>query len=102
MYEVGEAEGHLFIVMELLAGQTLRARLSSEGPFDPRRLARLAAQGADALGEAHVRGVSHGDVKPENMILLADGRLKLLDFGVARQRLADCTTLTRSMPYSAN
>jgi eukaryotic-like serine/threonine-protein kinase len=94
VYEVGETEGSLFIVMELLAGKTLRLCLSQEGPFEPRNLARLGSYAASALHEAHARGVLHGDIKPENMVLMPDGRLKLLDFGVARQVFANSATLT--------
>jgi TolB-like protein/tetratricopeptide (TPR) repeat protein len=96
VYEVGEDEGNPFIVMELLSGETLRARLSSTGPLDPRTLTRLGAQAAAALDEAHARGVIHGDIKPENMIVLGDGRLKILDFGLARHLRAECTTLTEA------
>jgi len=95
IYEVGEEREQLFIVMELVSGQTLRAMIA-EGPVEPRVLARLGAQVAEALAAAHAQGVVHGDVKPENIILQADQRVKLLDFGIARQVAAETLTLTRS------
>lgn len=95
IYEVGEEGEQLFIVMELVTGRTLRAMLA-DGPAEPRTLARVGAQVAEALAAAHAQGVVHGDVKPENIILQADGRVKLLDFGIARQTAAETLTLTQS------
>ncbi len=96
IYEVGEEGDQLFIVMELLAGQTLRAVLQ-QGPMQPLALIRMAAQVAEGLALAHANGVVHGDIKPENIILLADGRVKLLDFGIARQFAEETATLTRAL-----
>lgn len=84
IYEVGEEEDLLFIVMELVAGTTLQERIK-EKPFRPRTLARLGTQIAEALEVAHSHAVVHGDVKPENIVIQQHGRIKLLDFGVARQ-----------------
>jgi len=70
--------------MELLRGRTLRS-LAAGGPNDPRTLSRIGAQIADGLAAAHARGLIHGDIKPGNVILLEDGRVKLLDFGLARR-----------------
>jgi TolB-like protein/tRNA A-37 threonylcarbamoyl transferase component Bud32 len=95
VYDVGEAGGQLFIVMELVQGETLRRRLHS-GPFEPRALARLGAQISEALDAAHSRGIIHGDIKPENILVAQEGRPKLFDFGIARQTAADTATLTRS------
>ena len=95
IYEVGEDGEHLFIVMQLISGDTLR-KLISAGPMESRRLARLGAQVAEALAAAHQRGVVHGDVKPENIIVQADERVKLLDFGIARQMASETATLTRT------
>jgi serine/threonine protein kinase len=87
IYEVGEAGGHAFIVMELLTGKTLRA-LAAEGKLDPRAAARIGAQITEALAAAHERGIVHGDIKPENVVVLPEGRIKLLDFGIARHLAA--------------
>jgi eukaryotic-like serine/threonine-protein kinase len=96
IYDVVESGEHLFIVMELVEGQTLRARLSSAGPMEARELARLGAQIAEALDAAHSHGVVHGDIKPENIVLQPAAVPKLFDFGIARQMAAETVTLTRS------
>ena len=96
IYEVGEEGEHIFIVMEMVTGGTLRA-LMAAGPLDVRVLARLGIQIAEALEAAHTRGVVHGDIKPENIVILPEDRVKLLDFGVARQAAENTLTLTRSM-----
>src|SRR5215468_11477334 len=92
IYEVGEHEGGLFIAMELVAGRTMRALLQ-EGAFEPRRLIRFATQIAEALEAVHAHGVRHGDVKPENIVVQADDRIKLLDFGIA-SRIAEAELAT--------
>jgi eukaryotic-like serine/threonine-protein kinase len=95
IYDVGEEAGQLFIVMEFVDGTTLR-HLAQSGPLDPKTLTRLATHIAEALDAAHSRGVIHGDIKPENILLPAGGRPKLFDFGIARQTTAETVTLTRS------
>ncbi len=81
--DVGEAEdGVPFLVMELLEGQPLRARLGS--PWGDARARRLAIELSRALAAGHALGVIHRDLTPENVLLLADGRLKVVDFGVAK------------------
>ncbi|MGB7665923.1 MAG: protein kinase [Candidatus Acidiferrales bacterium] len=97
IYDVGETAEHLFIVMELVQGQTLRDRLSSTGPMEALALTRLGAQIAEALDAAHSHGVVHGDIKPENIVVQAAGVPKLFDFGIARQIAAETATVTRSV-----
>lgn len=97
IYDVGETVDHLFIVMELVLGQTLRDRLSSTGSIEPLALTQLGAQIAEALHTAHSHGVIHGDIKPENIVVQAGGAPKLFDFGIARQVTAETATLTRSV-----
>ncbi len=92
IYEVGEHEGRLFIAMELVTGKTMRALLE-EAAFEPRRLIRFATQIAEALEAVHSTGVRHGDVKPENIVIQADDRIKLLDFGIA-SRVAEAELVT--------
>jgi serine/threonine protein kinase/tetratricopeptide (TPR) repeat protein len=94
VYEVGEAGDQLFIVMELVAGSTLRQEIS-KGRMDPPALLRIVGQITEALEAAHSHGVVHGDIKPENIIVQPDGRVKLLDFGIARDTSAETMTLTQ-------
>ncbi len=89
VYDVGEEDGHHYIAMEYLNGPTLRARLD-KGPLTHHEAARILDGVAEALDAAHAEGVLHRDIKPGNVILLPDGRVKLADFGVAR-RLEDAT-----------
>ena len=84
IYEVGEHNGEHFIVMELLSGTNLRSFLKA-GHVELKTVFRIGAQIAEALYAAHSEGVIHGDVKPENVMVLSNGQVKLLDFGIARQ-----------------
>jgi len=82
VYEVGEADGATFIAMELVKGETLKVTLS-RGAIPQRGMLSLARQIAEALDEAHRNGVLHRDIKPGNIMLDANGRVKVLDFGIA-------------------
>src|SRR5205823_10393701 len=84
IYEVGEEQGRHFIAMEYLEGESLRDRLQSVGVLSLEEAVRIAAAVADALQFAHQHGVVHRDVKPDNIHLLPDGRVKITDFGIAR------------------
>ena len=84
IYEIGETpEGHLYIAMPLYEGETLHARLA-RGVLPVDRAIAIARAMASGLGAAHDRGIVHRDVKPSNIMLLPDGRVKILDFGVAK------------------
>jgi serine/threonine-protein kinase len=84
IHEVGEDAGRHFIAMEFLEGQSLREVLQVQGALPLPDVVRVAASVADALDYAHDHGVVHRDVKPDNVYLLSDGRIKLTDFGIAR------------------
>jgi eukaryotic-like serine/threonine-protein kinase len=84
VFDTGVHEGQLYVVMELLAGETLRDRLTT-GPLPIRKAVETAVQIARGLSAAHDKGVVHRDLKPENVFLLADGQVKILDFGLAQQ-----------------
>ena len=83
LHDVGEAAGISYAVMELLDGETLRTRLARDGPLPPRKALELAVQFAHGLAAAHARGIIHRDLKPDNLFVTAEGRLKILDFGIA-------------------
>jgi eukaryotic-like serine/threonine-protein kinase len=97
LYEL-EQEGDLvYVVTELLEGQTLRAILS-RGPMAWRRAVEIAACIADGLAAAHAKRIIHRDLKPENIFITNDGRVKILDFGLARSRPQPSTPADDSHP----
>ncbi|HSB60608.1 MAG TPA: serine/threonine-protein kinase [Vicinamibacteria bacterium] len=94
VYDVGEDEGHLYMAMELLEGDDLRALLERQVEVPLADRVRILAQICDGLGYAHSRGVVHRDVKPANIMVTVAGRVKVLDFGLAR--MATRETITRA------
>ena len=83
IHDFGMDDGIAYAVMELLDGETLRARLA-RAPMSRRRVMSTALQIADGLAAAHARGIVHRDLKPENIFLASSGQTKILDFGLAR------------------
>jgi hypothetical protein len=84
IYEVGSDNGRVFIAMEYLEGQTLRQRIDAEGALGQDAAVDIILAVLDALSYAHDKGVVHRDIKPDNIQLLPDGRVKITDFGIAR------------------
>ena len=82
-YDVGTADGQVFLVMELVNGPDLAQLLRSKGIPGDKFVGDLALQGARALDAAHAAGIVHRDVKPANLLLAPDGTLKITDFGIA-------------------
>ncbi|HYK05480.1 MAG TPA: protein kinase [Thermoanaerobaculia bacterium] len=83
IHDYGSTESAAYSVTELLEGQTLRQRII-EGPVPWRKVVEIGAALADGLAAAHAKGIIHRDLKPENIFLTADGRVKILDFGIAQ------------------
>jgi serine/threonine protein kinase len=91
LHETGQAEdGTLYLIEEFVQGTTLASRLAG-GPLPPRQAAELVAAVADALDYAHRHGVIHRDIKPANILLDADGRPHLMDFGLAKREAEDAS-----------
>ena len=84
IFDIGHTEGTAFVAMELLEGESLHTRLE-QGPLTPRQATELAIQMAQGLAAAHEKGVVHRDLKPDNLWITKEGRLKILDFGLAKQ-----------------
>ena len=83
VYDIGAHDGSPYIVSELLDGESLRDRLRS-GPLPTRKAVEYARQIAAGLAAAHDKGIVHRDVKPDNLFITSDGRVKILDFGIAK------------------
>src|SRR5580765_3580684 len=88
VFELGSHDGSPYIVQELLEGETLRMRLAG-GALPVRKATDFAIQVAKGLSAAHEKGIVHRDLKPENLFVTNDGRLKILDFGLAKLTQAD-------------
>src|SRR5229473_3060446 len=93
VYDVGVADKVHYIVTELIEGDTLRQRITPQG-IPTRKAVELAVQLAHGLAAAHDQGIAHRDLKPENIVVSKDGRLKILDFGLAKLRRSHAQTET--------
>jgi eukaryotic-like serine/threonine-protein kinase len=92
IYDVAEDDGRPWIVMELIRARSLSEMVDESGPLDVRAVARVGLQLIAALRSAHAIGVMHRDVKPGNVLMAADGRAVLADFGIARAEDSPATT----------
>ena len=101
IYDVGEQDGVRYLVSEFLDGQTLREKLAA-GPLSRWRIVEYALEIAKGLAAAHEKGVVHRDLKPDNIFVTGDDRVKVLDFGLAKQAAAgpfdEAATMTGPVP----
>ncbi|WP_164203726.1 protein kinase domain-containing protein [[Micrococcus luteus] ATCC 49442] len=94
VFDYGEEEGSAYLVMELVPGQPLSSIIEHEQVLSPDRTLSMMAQTARALSVAHAQGLVHRDIKPGNLLITPEGRVKVTDFGIAR--LADQVPLTQT------
>ena len=94
VYDVGHDAGRHYIVMEYVDGEDLKQVIRSEAPLPIHRAVDIAIQMCAALGAAHRAGLVHCDVKPQNVLITADGRIKVADFGIARVLSQASTAIT--------
>src|ERR1700733_15848953 len=99
IYDVGSQDGVHFLVSEFLDGQTLRERLKA-GSLPQRRVNEYSLQIAKGLAAAHEQGIVHRDLKPDNIFILPDERVKVLDFGLAKQVVNKATVRIKRSPMS--
>jgi serine/threonine-protein kinase len=88
VFEVDEAEGRVFIAMELVTGSSLRQRLAEQGRLSEPEVVRIGREVASGVAAAHQRGIVHRDLKPDNLMLARSGTVKVLDFGLAKHRIS--------------
>ena len=96
IYDVGVADGDHYIVMEYVPGRTLKDRIRQEGHLSVSESLRVAREIAEALAHAHANNLVHCDIKPHNILMIADGHAKVADFGIAR------AVTESTMTYSGN
>jgi serine/threonine protein kinase len=101
VFDTGSQDDTWFIVMEYVAGRTLKDVIRTEGALYWARAAEIAADMAGALSAAHARGVVHRDVKPGNVMLTTDGKVKVMDFGIARASAVPSITQTAAVVGTA-
>jgi serine/threonine protein kinase/Flp pilus assembly protein TadD len=104
IYEIGEADGTHFIAMEYVEGQSLEAEINGRA-LDTAEIVTISTQIADALDEAHSRGITHRDLKPSNIVITPRGQVKVIDFGLAKMAYvfdqpaaSDITTRLKTSP----
>ena len=100
IHEIGEAQGKTFIVMEYVAGETLKERIS-RGPISLLETLQLSSEITEALEIAHEKRIIHRDLKPANIMLTSQGHVKVMDFGLAKQLLSAESLDTQEETFSA-
>jgi serine/threonine protein kinase len=101
VYDTGSEDGTHFIVMEYVDGRTLKDVIRAEGPLYPERAAEICEDVCSALVAAHARGLIHRDIKPGNVMLTPDGKVKVMDFGIARATTSETITQTAAVVGTA-
>lgn len=86
-------DGSPYLVMELLDGESLAARIRRDPPLEIAEVLRIASETLDVLAAAHARAIVHRDIKPDNLFLTSSGAIKVLDFGIARVRSGDAKAM---------
>ena len=100
IHDVGSQDGVHYLVSELLEGQTLREKMSA-GPLSQRRGIEYSVEIARGLAAAHEKGIIHRDLKPDNIFITKDGRVKILDFGLAKQAVGEAGLTGQSATMTA-
>jgi Tol biopolymer transport system component len=100
VYDIGSHDDAPYVVQELLEGETLRAELAA-GPLSPNKATEYALQIAQGLAAAHDKGIVHRDLKPENLFVTRDGRVKILDFGLAKLTEVEPAIQATGLPTAA-
>jgi eukaryotic-like serine/threonine-protein kinase len=100
-YDTGDDDGLAYIVMELVEGKTLRRIIDQNGKLPVEQAVDISSQVADALEHAHRQGLVHRDIKPANVLVQADGRAKVTDFGIAKAAGGDDLTRTGTVVGTA-
>lgn len=96
IYDVGQENDIYFIVMEYVEGETLKDFIEREAPLEPARAVNITRQIANALYHAHYNKIIHRDIKPHNVLISKDGRIKVADFGIARAVTSNTQTFSRN------
>jgi hypothetical protein len=94
IFERGHVDGVPYFTMELVRGETLQEHVKRTGPLGNKPAARVISQVAEALDYAHLKGIIHRDLKPSNIMILEDGSVKVMDYGIARARRFEGLTVT--------
>jgi hypothetical protein len=94
IFERGHVDGVPYFTMELVKGETLQAHIRKLGALPAKAATKIIAQVAEALDYAHLKGVVHRDLKPSNIMILEDGTVKVMDYGIARARRFEGLTVT--------